>query len=184
MTVMMMQFRTQYSNDVRPVSPSGSYLRTRRALGVADDGSNCLEDVGVTNQYEEIQSHRESCDLALILSRLDPLEVNGMTSTYTFDDLASSDICDVCSMPKTAGEMLNLSKKGNELFSGLPDEIRKEFNYSSDMFIRSFGTKEFADKINALNARYQYQEGDLLQVKRGKLERVPKSVAEEGDVNG
>ena len=168
-----MKWKTQYDRgDVKYRSPVGSYLRSRFVLDVDSDGVRQLVSAGVTNQYESIQSHRDSCDLALIISRLDPVEVNGMMSTYTFDDLATSEICDITQMPKTAGEMLNLSKKGNEIFSGLPDEIRKEFNYSSDKFIRSFGTQEFADKINALNAKYQFQDGDMFRMRRGKLERI------------
>lgn len=147
----MIKFHTIYNSNERGsyISPSGSPYVQKKVISVnKDDGCEYLKEVGCYNLYERIQSHRESCDLNLILSELDPLQVNGMLSTFTYDDVLDSSFYDVSTLPKNPGEMLNLVKEGQQLFDGLPLEVRKEFNFSPNLFISSFGTDDFLKKIN------------------------------------
>lgn len=176
-----MKFRTQYTNDVRPKTCAGSYLRKTYALAYNDRGCQCLEYVGDVDQYKEIQSHRESTDLSMILSRLDPAQVNGMMHTYDFDNILHGDVVDVFNFPKNPGEMLNLTKKGEHLFKGLPTDIQEVFNFSPHKFISSFGSKEFMDKINEVyHRRNPHIEDDAIEMKRGKLKPVEREVLNDG----
>lgn len=166
----MMKFRTQYNNDVKPLSNSGSYLRPVYHLEYDEHGTETLVQIGVHDQYKEIQSYRDGCDLAMILSRLDKASVNGMMSTYQFDDILSGEVLDVFDFPKNPGEMLNLAKKGEQLFQGLPVEVREAFDFNSRNFISSFGTQRFADKMNELAKMYSKASipDDDVVVKQGR----------------
>lgn len=169
-----MKFRTQYSvrfssNDERMYNNVGSIYKDNYVLDYDEQGCQCLKCVGKSNIYDEIQSYRDSCDLSIILSRLDPMQVNGMMSTYSLDDLNNSSVVDVTQLPVNAGDMLNLVKRGNELFNGLPLEIRERFNFSANKFISSFGTDEFIDNINELNIMYYGDDAfQLEKPKRGR----------------
>lgn len=146
----MLSFRTQYSNDVRPVSNAGSRMKKKFLLQYNDRGEQCLVEAGKHNLYEEIQSYRQSTDLAYILSRLDPEQVNGIVSE-DYSALLSSDVLDVTQLPTNLGDMLNLSKRGEQLFNSLPVQVREEFNFSLHNFLREFGTQNFMERIHRLN---------------------------------
>lgn len=176
----MSNFKTVFSrfaDDHRRFrSRSGSSEKILYHLSYSNNGVQKLDVSGVTNLYADIQSHRESTDLAIILSRLDPYQVSNMISTYTFDDLLNSEIVDVTSLPKNAGDMLNLVREGQTLFNGLPIAIREEFNYSPEKFISSFGSKEFAEKINNLNVKLNNAQEPFYDI--SKAGRIKKHVVE------
>lgn len=148
----MITFRTQYSNNVRPVSNAGSRMKKKFLLQFNERGEQCLVEVGQHNLYEEIQSYRESTDLAYILSRLDPEQVNGIVSE-DYSAMLSSDVLDVTQLPTNLGDMLNLSKRGEQLFNSLPVQVREEFNFSLHNFLREFGTQNFMERIERLNSK-------------------------------
>lgn len=173
---MEIKFRTQYSNNVKPKTCHGSYLKKQCILAYDDRGLTTLQQTGVTDIYKQIQSHRDSCDLAIILSRLESSQVNGLMNTYQFDDILNSEVIDVFSFPKNPGEMLNLSKKGEELFKGLSPDIRAEFDFSPHKFISSFGSKEFMDKINNLAKKYHPDVEEPIVVKQGTKIQKNKNV--------
>lgn len=108
-------------------------------------GSPVLVKTGVINRYSQIQSFKDGCDLHTILSHLDPKQVNGLLNSYSVSDLEKSGILDLTSLPKNPGDMLNLVKKSQSLFDGLPLDFRQEFNFSVDKFISSYGSQEFID---------------------------------------
>lgn len=153
----ILTFPTQfnvYSHRARLHSASGSRYKKEFVLGIDENGCKCLKETGLTDMYAKIQSHRASCDLQMILSTLDPAQVNGAMSTYSFGDLLNSEIVDITKMPRNAGEYLNLMKQGQEMFAGLPLEVREEFNFSAEKFVSSFGTKDFKERIDKLNKRF------------------------------
>lgn len=114
----------------------GTGIEPERVLDVNDNGEQFLKEVGKRNVYKEIQSYAEGCDLQSVLNNLDPVQVNGLMSTYQFSDIDSS-YFDVSSMPRNGGELLNMVKRSENLFAGLPEEVRACFNYSSDLFIKA-----------------------------------------------
>lgn len=115
---------------------SGTGIEPERVLDINDNGEQYLKEVGKRNVYKEIQSFAEGCDLQAVLNNLDPVQVNGLMSTYQFSDIDSS-YFDVSSMPRNGGELLNMVKRSENLFAGLPEDVRACFNYSSDLFIKA-----------------------------------------------
>lgn len=169
-----MLFRTSFSrfDEKRPRFPSvsGTKEKILYHLVYSDNGVKKLDVCGCTDLYAEIQSHRESTDLSIILSRLDPNQVSNMASSYSFNDLLESEIINVTQLPKNAGEMLNLVRSGQNLFDGLPIEVREMFNYSMEKFVSSFGSKEFAEKINYLNYKLNRDNTPVYDISRtGKI---------------
>ena len=130
------------------VCPSGSGIVNTYMLNIDDDGCQCLVCTGQTDLYAQIQSHRESCDLDMLLRNIDPNSLNNMVSSFSVDDLVNSGIVDYAGMPTTLGGMFNLVQKGENLFNGLPEEVRKEFNYSVKNFVSKFGSPEFNDVMS------------------------------------
>lgn len=129
---------------------AGSAEKVEYALGYDENGCQCLVPVGKSNFYAFVQSHKDSCDLHTILSRLDPNQVNGMLSSASFEDIRSSDIWDMSTLPKNPGEMLNLMKVSQNLFDGLPADVREAFNFSHQKFFSEIGTQSFKQKIDYL----------------------------------
>lgn len=167
-------FRTALSGSVRYHSNAGNRFADRFVLSVnKENGTQYLKKVGVTSVYDFIQSHRASCDMALLLANLDKSQVNGMINSFAITDLFESGVVDISSLPKNPGDMLNLVKEGESYFSGLPLEVRKEFNFSSHKFISEYGTKEFKEKIYKL-ANKQLPVEEVAEVKTTKKSRKTK----------
>lgn len=135
--------------------PSGSHEVIDKMLYIDDNGNERLRPCGITDTYALIQSYRESCDLAYILRNLDPNSLNNAVSTFNVKELLNSPLVDISSMPKSLGELYNLIREGDNLFNGLPEMIRSEFNYSVKNFVSSFGTQRFADVLNKYSSFVQ-----------------------------
>lgn len=133
---------------LRSFMPCGKRLKLEYALHIDDFGCQCLECTGQTDFYAMIQSYKDSTDLRTILANIDPNSLNSMVSTFSVDDLVNSGITDFSNSPTTLGGLFNLVKQGENMFNGLPENIRAEFNYSVKNFVQSFGTPHFNEIIN------------------------------------
>lgn len=136
------------SPTIRYYMPSGNTIKLNKMLHIDDDGCECLICSGSHDLYAEIQSYRGSCDLQMLLRNIDPNSIANAVSSFSVDDLMNSGILDYTHMPDTLGGMFNLVQKGENMFNGLPEAVRAEFNYSVKNFVSKFGTSEFSDIIN------------------------------------
>ena len=136
------------SPTIRYYIPSGSGKKLTKMLHINDDGCECLICSGSHDLYAEIQSYRGSCDLQMLLRNIDPKSIANAVSSFSVDDLMNSGIVDYTQMPTTLGGMFNLVQKGENMFNGLPEAVRAEFNYSVKNFVSKFGTPEFSDIMN------------------------------------
>lgn len=155
----ILTWRKRVANRERFFMPVGDALKKTYMLNIDDDGCECLVCTGQTDLYAEIQSYREGCDLAMLLRNIDPNALNSMVSSFSADDLVNSGIVDYATMPTTLGGMFNLVQKGENLFNGLPEEIRAEFNYSVKNFVSQFGTADF----NAILSKYASPQAQIEQ---------------------
>lgn len=144
----VMRWRARVNNKKRYQIPSGEGTCNTYMLNIDDNGCQCLVCSGSTDKYAEIQSYRENCDLAMLLRNIDPNALNNAVSTYDVGDVMNSGITDYSNMPNSIGGLFNLVKQGENLFNGLPEEVRAEFNYSVKNFVSKFGTQEFVDVMN------------------------------------
>ena len=172
-------FQTQYNHAPTVANRCGSRILDDHVLCYDADGCQFLKPCGKRNIYAFIQSHKDSCDLSTILSHLDAAEVNGMITTFKYNDLKDAGLVDLSHAPKSLGEMHNICMQGEHLFNGLPVEIRKEFNFSVQKFVGAIGTKEF-DTVLQKFAPVQTYEEPIVEVKKAKR-TVKKKVEDTAD---
>lgn len=116
------------NKHVRFYSNAGSRFEPIYSAAYDENGTLELTQVGEKNLYNEIQSHAESCDINLLISRFMAGEVDVFERVKGF-------YADVTSLPKTYQEFLNLGIKTENFFNSLPVEVKKEFNNSYTEFL-------------------------------------------------
>lgn len=144
----ILTWRKKVETKRRYQLPTGCGTCNTYMLNIDDTGCQCLVCTGSTDKYAEIQSYRENCDLAMLLKNIDPNALNNAVSSYDVGDIINSGITDFSHMPNSIGGLFNLVKQGENLFNGLPEEVRAEFNYSVKNFVSKFGTQDFIDVMN------------------------------------
>ena len=137
----------------------GSPEVTLYVAKVDEDGSIDLVENGKKNLYDEIQSHKDSVDLKLLLQRFN----NGETDVLSKVQGTYADLSD---MPKTYADMLNLIKKGESDFLSLPVDVRAKFDHSFEKWLVSFGTKDWLLNMQRLSNGIKDQ--DDVTVKEGE----------------
>lgn len=130
------------------INPSVSFrVRTRSRHGdrivptykphFENDGSMNLKKSGQVDIYEEIQSHKASCDINMIIKRFTD---TGDTSLFQVRQAYYGDFTE---MPKTIAEMYQRLSDAEGIFNGLKSEIKEQFNNSVSEFLAAFGSDKF-----------------------------------------
>lgn len=121
-------FRTMFEPSERVSKNVGNGMRKLYSSRIADDGTVELIESGQEDLYAAIQSHKDSCDIHILLARY----ANG-------DEMALSKVQgvygDFTQMPKTYAELLNTVIAGENLFNSLPKEVREKFDHSLEKFM-------------------------------------------------
>lgn len=124
----------------RYVSCSGSPIVELFHGVVNESGDLELVSDGKTSLYAEIQSHKDSCDINLIIQRF----ANGDVSAL---NVRQGQYFDATEMPKTMAEALNMVIEAERQFNELPVETKSKFDHDYKKYIASAGTKEWFDKL-------------------------------------
>lgn len=106
-----------------------------------------LEESGKSNQYLEIQSHADSCDINIIMARYRAGE------TDVLQQIQNS-YGDVSNMPTNYADIVNAKLKAEQLFMSLSPDVREKFNNSTEQFMARVGTKE---GLEALGYKFEQQ---------------------------
>lgn len=132
-------FRTQYDKP-RPVREGlGSRVKQLYAPKFNDSGVLYLEEAGKHDLYAEIQSHRDSVDIHVLLARYR----NGDESAFERIQGAYGDFT---KMPATFAEALNTMIAAEQYFKSLPVEIRSKYGHDFNQFISAMDSPSwFAD---------------------------------------
>lgn len=134
-----MEFRHQYNRkkDERFFTDTGS---PEYNVYIADEEGNPVIS-GKNNLYDEIQSHRESTELAVLLQRYmqgDETALNQLQGVYE----------DVVDYPRTFAELYERVHDAEESFNSLPPDLRAVFDDSPVAFWQSMGTPDFNRRVN------------------------------------
>lgn len=121
-------FKTKYDKHERVIQNTGSPIRKTFGSRINSSGARELYETGSVNIYDEIQSHKDSVDINVILSR------------YTNGDLSALNRVqgvygDFTNMPKTYAEMLNTVNAARYDFERLPLEIREKFDHNFEKYM-------------------------------------------------
>lgn len=145
-----MNFRNQYDN--RGDCDCTCHGRTEKPIYTANEDGFPVES-GTVNIYDEIQSHRQSVELATLLQRYaqgDATALNKIQGVYA----------DVVDMPSTYSELFERVRDAENSFNALPEDVRVLFDNSPVSFWQSIGTPEFASKIAELDAKAKKNSGN------------------------
>lgn len=123
-----MNFRRKYDEHQVFYSEVGESIQPEYSLRVDDDGKEELYQSGETDLQEFIQSHYESVSMDNILARY----MNGDPSVL---QKVKGFFADVSEMPVTLSDVLNIQKRGKELFDKLPIEYRNAVGNSYERFL-------------------------------------------------
>lgn len=137
-----MKFRTQYDR-VRTSSNKGNPLVTKYRMKVMEDGTHELVADGFYDLYADIQSHKDSTDIKVILGRYE-------RGDFDVLNRRSGMFGDLTAFPKTMAEALQVISDSKSIFDGLDKDVRAQFNNDPNQFIAAFGSEEF---FNALGLK-------------------------------
>lgn len=124
-------FPTQFGSHPRFFCNPGSRFKLLYRARRQENGIIELEYAGDYDFYEEIQSHRESCELTSILRRF----ANGETDVLS---RVQGMYGDFTSFPKSYAELLNRLIEGKAMFEALPLEERQRFGNDFGLWLQSF----------------------------------------------
>lgn len=121
----------------------GSPFRKVRKPIVKEDGSIRVEVVGKEDFRAYINSNRDACDVALLVSRAvngEPDLLNQRIGSYG----------DFTQMPKTYAEMLQKMIDAKDIFDALPADKKALFDNDLMKFISKVGEDDFFVKAGIL----------------------------------
>lgn len=124
----------------KPLSNSGCKTRPNYKPTYDSDGKYKLEESGVINTYDDIQSHHDSCDLEQIIAKYN------MTGNAELLNKRHGFYLDISEYPQTPAEMQNLMIQAEGEFNALPKEIKSRFNYNVREYFAELGTEGFKEK--------------------------------------
>lgn len=134
-------FDTQFDARPRFIQNAGNPIHQLYKGQVDEDGVIRLVEAGVVNLYDEIQSHKDSCDINVLLKRYSNGEADILSQVQGV-------FADAVGMPKTYAELLNSVLQGEEMFNRLPVETKEKFGFSFSQFMASMDNlDEFYKKL-------------------------------------
>lgn len=117
---------------------------TRELEFYDENGRPYLETVETINMWEKTQSHKEECDIENVL------KAAALGDLSAFKQREATYI-DATTLPHSLAEAQNLVIRMKDEFLHMPDEVKKQFDYSADKYVNEMGTKEFYDKMTPYN---------------------------------
>lgn len=138
-------FYSQYNRPKTLPCNSGSKFLNKYQETIKE-GIRSLIKVGKTNVYDIIQSHAKEGDVKWIIAQF---------SKGNLDVLRKGDpvYTDATTMPTSLMEAQNLCLRMKQEFEQMPSEVKKAFNYSSDLYIEKMGTEEFKKIMKPYNEK-------------------------------
>ena len=126
-------FKTQYDSRERTVSNAWN-----RIAPVYELAKGQLKKVGEKDVYAEIQSHAESCDIKIMIARLQ----SGDTSM-----IRNVSYMDITDMPKNLAEAYQMVNQATADFNNLPLEVRREYEFNPENYIHDLGTDHWKELV-------------------------------------
>lgn len=139
-----LKFKPMARFDDRFISNAGDFVRTVYGPVFDKDGRMSLEVKGKENLYDIIQSHRDSCNIHVLLKRF----ANGETDVFS---RVQGVFGDFTNLPSTYADLLNKINDGKAVFDRLPVEVRARFNHSFEEFLVASGQPDFANRLGVVS---------------------------------
>lgn len=130
-----MEFRNKYDRKEIFTCP-GNEIEEEWELQVNEKGIKEPVKVGEIDVHKEINSHRDSVDLNMLIARFnsgDYEALNRRVATYF----------DATEMPTTLAEAYRIAENGKTFFDKLNPDIKEKFNNDYGQFLAMYGTDAF-----------------------------------------
>lgn len=121
-------FKTQYQFHDRVIQPSGERYRPVYSSKIQPNGDVELVESGSEDVYAFIQSHRDSTDINVILSRFENGDLSALNQRH-------GSYFDLTVFPKTYAETLQMFMNAEQAFYNLPVDIRDKFDHDLNKFV-------------------------------------------------
>ena len=128
-----MKFRTvaqAVEDHPRVFITPGDKVKTLYSPTFDEFGHMELRESGKENLYDYIQSHKESCDIHVILARF----VNGDSTALARRQMFYADLTE---FPTTYADVVNTMHSAEDYFTHLPVEVRAKFGHDFNKFLAS-----------------------------------------------
>lgn len=129
------RFRTQFDSRPRIRQLAGCGERILYKSELAPNGEIVLTPSGKEDLYASIQSHKDSCDIHILLARYNNGDAEALMRVQ-------GSYGDFTQMPKTYAELLNSVIAGRVYFESLPVETRAKFDHNFEKFMMSMDNME------------------------------------------
>lgn len=140
-TKAMKLFKTQFDEHERINQPVGNGEKVLFSGSLLPNGEVDLVPSGKEDLYAQIQSHRDSCDIHVLIARYN----NGDEGAL---QRVQGQFVDVTNMPHTYAEMLQTIIDHKKAFEELPVETRARFDHSFEQFVMSMDNMpSFLEKL-------------------------------------
>lgn len=127
----MPTFKTQFEPHDRVAAVLGDPDKILYSAKFDEKGVMDLVETGRENLYEYIQSHKESCDIHVILERFARGDVGALERVQgVYGDFSN--------VPKSYADMLNLVHSAEDAFSRLPVDERAKYGHSFERWLVEF----------------------------------------------
>lgn len=123
-------FRTQFDEVGRVHANPGNPVKTIYTAQVDENGSVTLIEAGKENLYDYIQSHKDSCDINIIMKRFARGDVSALQQRQSF-------FGDFLNAPGSYAEALNSMIVAENYFESLPLEERAKYDHNFHKFLLS-----------------------------------------------
>ena len=138
----MLKVRTQFDERARVHANPGNPEKILYSPKFDSNGSMELIEAGKEDLYASIQSHKDSCDINLILKRYACGDVSALQKRQgMFGDFTDA--------PSSYAEALNSMIIAEQYFNSLPLETRAQFDHNFHRFLLSLDKPDFESKFSA-----------------------------------
>lgn len=134
-----MKFPTQFDKFDRVFSRAGSRKKVLYDPQFVD-GELTLVSSGEADLYDEIQSHKDSVDIHVLLKRYQEGDTLALERAQSFYG-------DISQVPRSYSGLLNAMLQSRSVFDSLPAEVRASFDHSFEKFISSMDSPDFFSKL-------------------------------------
>ena len=134
-------FRNQYTEHDRFLTTPGDTVKKVYSPRWLENGTIELVETGSINIYDEIQSHKDSVDVNVLLAKY------AKTGDLKILNKATTQFMDVAGVPTTIVGFYNLVEEGRRLYDGLPVDEKSKYNNSFENFIFQYGRLPKADPV-------------------------------------
>lgn len=135
-------FKTAYTGRERVETPNGRRMQDEYGYEIDKFGRKVLVKTGETDLYAKIQEELEETKIENILKRV----AIGDTSVLRPDGIYA----DLTEMPGNLLEARQMMQELENTWNGLPNEIKKKYNYDVEQYIAAAGKEEWLRDMGLL----------------------------------